>query len=116
MAMQLVVIAKGSRAEAMDCFFGFADDDRARPTPSALLYCRFCPLGGFGGADAFAPLGGVAAVASTGGGLLLPPNITRLGLRSKLFTARLMSDKVRRPSAISAPDRLSKSSAISRID
>ena len=31
--------------------------------------------------------------------MLLPPNITRLGLRSKLFTARLMSPSVRRPSA-----------------
>src|SRR5256885_15590447 len=81
-------------------------------------YCRFCPLGGFGGAAAFAPLGGVAAVASAGAGagLLLPPKITRLGLRSKLFTARLMSERVRRPSDISAPDRLSKSSASSRID
>src|SRR6185312_16793310 len=80
-------------------------------------YCRFCPLGGFGGAEALAPLGGVEAVASAGGGALLPPpKITRLGLRSKLFTARLMSPRVRRPSAISAPERLSKSSARSRID
>ena len=41
---------------------------------------------------------------------------SRVGLRSRLFTARLISPSVRRPSAISAPERLSKSSARSRID
>src|SRR2546423_1244806 len=66
-------------------------------------YCRFCPLSA--GLAAFAAAAGLAASAA-GAALLLPPNITRLGLRSKLFTARLMSEKVRRPSAISAADRL----------
>jgi hypothetical protein len=96
----------------------FTVDDRARrfySLPPFADYCRFCTLGGFGGAAAVGALGGTAAVASAGAALLLPPNITRLGLRSKLFTARLMSERVRRPSVISAPDRLSKSSAISRI-
>src|SRR5664279_6570619 len=71
----------------------------------------------------FSPAAGVAAGLAGGGAaagaeLLLPPapNNSRVGLRSRLFTARLISPRVRRPSDIKAPERLSKSSASSRID
>src|ERR1700676_3375098 len=60
---------------------------------------------------------GAAAGTGAGAALLLPaPNNSLVGLRSRLFTARLMSPRVRRPSVIKAPERLSKSSASSRID
>src|SRR6266705_2978600 len=72
-------------------------------------YCRFRSV-----AAAAAAAGGTAGA---GAALLLPaPNSRRVGLRSRLFTARLISPRVRRPSAIRRPDRLSKSSASSRID
>src|SRR5882762_10218286 len=77
--------------------------------------------------SAYGRLFSAAAAAGVGPGLgggsaawelpLFPaPNNRRVGLRSRLFTARLMSPSVRRPSVIKAPDRLSKSSASSRID
>src|SRR5215213_4778790 len=78
-----------------------------RPTAA---YC-FAPAGGrAAGLGAGAAAGGLAAGCAAGSGaaaLLLPPKITRLGLRSKLLTARLMSPSVRRPSAIKRPVRLS---------
>src|SRR6478735_11377887 len=105
----------------MDCFVAYAPRNDGSLSDTAISgYCRFCPLGaaaaagGLGGAAA--GLGGGAAASAAGAALLLPPKITRLGLRSKLFTARLMSPSVRRPSDINAPERLSKSSASSRID
>ena len=58
----------------------------------------------------------VLAAAPAAAALLAGPKIRRVGLRSRLLTARLMSPRVRRPSDINAPDRLSKSSASSRID
>src|ERR1700730_16530171 len=62
--------------------------------------------------------GGLGGGGASAGALPLPPppNNSRVGLRSRLFTARLISPRVRRPSAIRAPDRLSKSSASSLID
>ncbi|MES2197685.1 MAG: hypothetical protein V4517_24970, partial [Pseudomonadota bacterium] len=55
---------------------------------------RYCCLRG--AADGLGPADGAGLAAGGGAGsgaaaLLLPPKITRLGLRSKLFTARLMS-------------------------
>src|SRR5208337_5083590 len=63
---------------------------RAQRATQFAPYCRFLSLaagdGGGGG-------GGGAACE-----MLLAPNRTRVGLRSKLFTARLMSESVLRPS------------------
>src|SRR5882672_695887 len=76
-----------------------------RPTIYCALRGAAPTAGGFGGG------------AASAGALELPaPNSSRVGLRSRLFTARLISPRVRRPSTISAPDRLSKSSASSLID
>jgi hypothetical protein len=83
----------------------FARNDDARSDQFAARrfadpYFRFCPLGAAAAAGGLAGLagGGVASVAGTA--LLPPPKITRLGLRSKLFTAWLMSASVRRPAAV----------------
>src|SRR5579872_4876927 len=75
----------------------------------------YCALRGPAAAGAG---GGVGADAEADAGEPEPlaPNSSRVGLRSRLFTARLISASVRRPSAIRAPERLSKSSASSRID
>jgi len=59
---------------------------------------------------------GAAALDSAGGGVVCFRRYHRLGLAIEIVPARLMSERVRRPSEISAPDRLSKSSASSRID
>src|SRR3984893_5434843 len=84
-------------------------------------YCRFLSVAAAAGVG----LGAVAAAAAgaglgaSAGALLLPllaPNNSRVGFLSRLFTARLMSPRVLRPSDISSPERLSKSSASSRID
>src|SRR5690242_15569648 len=60
---------------------------------SLLFHCRRLSL-------AAAAAGGAGCEAWALLLLLLAPNRTRVGLRSKLFTARLMSDNVLRPSVI----------------
>ncbi len=96
----------------------------ARSRPQGRLVTRYlrsvnvsAPRNAYGRffSPAAAAVGAGAGLGASAGALpLLPaPNNSRVGLRSRLFTARLISASVRRPSAIRAPERLSKSSASS---
>src|ERR1700730_17580131 len=94
--------------------------DANPPYDFAFRYCRFLSVAA---AAAGVGLGAAAAagawLGASAGALLLPllaPNNSRVGFLSRLFTARLMSPNVLRPSDIRSPERLSKSSASSRID
>src|SRR5205823_8739218 len=89
---------------------GFTKTELAVRRPQGAIRYRYCALrGGCAPAAAGAGRGcsaraAGAGAAGFGGGSagaafeLPPPKITRLGLRSKLFTARLISPSVRRPS------------------
>src|SRR4051812_6783950 len=67
-----------------------------RSTDLGQPYCRFLSFEAAAGAG----VGVAAGVAGGGAVALAGPNSRRVGFRSRLITARLISPRVRRPSAI----------------
>src|ERR1700730_9758410 len=93
----------------------------ARAQPISYDNLPYCRLFSVAAAAAGVGLGGAAAagLGASAGALLLPllaRTNSRVGFLSRLLTARLMSPSVLRPSDIRSPERLSQSSASSRID